>query len=114
MSGPCPPYPSKAPLFPWLAPLPATSHSLFLPACFAGEFKEATQGIGPIKGMSFSSDGRFLALGGEDGAIEVLEWPSMKRKLRCASAGAACILAGVGGRPGAEGDARQRHRSGPA
>lgn len=47
-----------------------------------GEFKEATRGIGPVKGMSFSSDGRLLALGGEDGSIEVWEWPAMKRRLR--------------------------------
>lgn len=32
--------------------------------------------------MSFSSDGRFLALGGEDGWVEVWEWPHMKRRLR--------------------------------
>ncbi len=48
----------------------------------AGEFKEATRGIGPVKGMSFSSDGRQLALGGEDGSIEVWEWPAMRRRLR--------------------------------
>lgn len=47
-----------------------------------GEFKEATSGIGPIKGMSFSGDGRLLALGGEDGSIEVWEWPHMRRRLR--------------------------------
>ncbi|KAL4422678.1 hypothetical protein ABPG75_008875 [Micractinium tetrahymenae] len=47
-----------------------------------GDFKEATAGIGPVKGMSFSSDGRLLALGGEDGGIEVWEWPHMRRRLR--------------------------------
>ncbi len=57
----------------------------------AGEFKEATAGIGPVKGMSFSSDGRLLALGGEDGSIEVWEWPHMRRRLRWAcQAGGGC------------------------
>jgi WD40 repeat protein len=58
----------------------------------AGEFKQQTKSIGPIKGMSFSSDGRLLALGGEDGSIEVWEWPLMRRRLRCA-----CWLAGRAG-----------------
>lgn len=47
-----------------------------------GEFKEATRGVGAVKGMSFSSDGRLLALGGEDGSVEVREWPLMQRRLR--------------------------------
>lgn len=52
------------------------------PAWSAGDFKKRTKGIGPIKGMSFSGDGRLLALGGEDGWIEVWEWPAMKRLRR--------------------------------
>jgi WD40 repeat protein len=32
-----------------------------------------------VKAISFSSDGRQLALGCEDGRIEVLEWPSGRR-----------------------------------
>lgn len=47
-----------------------------------GAFKEATAGIGPVKSMSFSSDGRLLALGGEDGSIDLWEWPHMTRRLR--------------------------------
>lgn len=55
---------------------------LNVPCLSSGEFKERTKAIGPLKGMSFSSDGRLLALGGEDGAVELWEWPQMQRKLR--------------------------------
>ncbi|KAL4852880.1 SEC12-like protein 2 [Chlorella vulgaris] len=48
----------------------------------SGRSLERTKAIGPLKGMSFSSDGRLLALGGEDGAVELWEWPQMQRKLR--------------------------------
>lgn len=66
-----------------------------MPAPHAGEFKQATAGIGPVKGMSFSSDGRLLALGGEDGSIEVWEWPHMRRRLRWAGpAGGRCASGG--------------------
>eukprot|EP00887_Chlorella_sp_A99_P000209 scaffold13.g209.t1 len=45
-------------------------------------FKEATADVGAVKGMSFSSDGRWLALGGEDGSVDIREWPHMRRRLR--------------------------------
>ena len=47
-----------------------------------GDFKARTAGIGAVKGLSFSSDGRLLALGGEDGSIELWEWPAMRRAAR--------------------------------
>lgn len=76
--------PLKASTGPVAGPLnvtPSIGGVQFFPG--AGEFKEAARGIGPVKGMSFSSDGRLLALGGEDGGIEVWEWPAMRRRLRC-------------------------------
>jgi prolactin regulatory element-binding protein len=47
-----------------------------------GEFDAAGKRFGAIKCMSFSSDGRWLALGGEDGSLEVVEWPSLTSKRR--------------------------------
>jgi prolactin regulatory element-binding protein len=41
------------------------------------EFNTKGSKFGAIKGLSFSSDGRFLALGGEDGTIEIVSWPSL-------------------------------------
>ena len=41
------------------------------------EFDTKGSKFGAIKGLSFSSDGRTLALGGEDGMIEIVSWPSL-------------------------------------
>jgi prolactin regulatory element-binding protein len=41
------------------------------------EFDTKGSKFGAIKGLSFSSDGRFLGLGGEDGNIEIVSWPSL-------------------------------------
>ena len=41
------------------------------------EFDEKGSKFGVIKALSFSSDGKTLALGGEDGTIELVSWPSM-------------------------------------
>jgi len=41
------------------------------------EFDAKGSKFGAIKGLSFSSDGRFLALGSEDGIIEIVSWPSL-------------------------------------
>ena len=44
-------------------------------------------GLGMVKCLAFSTNGRLLALGGDDGAITVLDWPSLHARadLRCAS-----------------------------
>lgn len=42
------------------------------------EFDTKGSKFGAIKGLSFSSDGRFLALGGEDGIVEIVSWPSLE------------------------------------
>jgi len=42
------------------------------------EFDTKGSKFGAIKGLSFSSDGRFLAVGGEDGMIEIMSWPSLE------------------------------------
>jgi prolactin regulatory element-binding protein len=42
------------------------------------EFDTKGSKFGAIKGLSFSSDGRSLALGGEDGVIEIVSWPSLE------------------------------------
>lgn len=44
------------------------------------ETDEKCKQIGAVKSMSFSSDGRLLALGGEDGTITVLDWPSLETR----------------------------------
>ena len=77
---------------PWPGPARAakTNHPHTTPS--AGEFKEASRGVGAVKGMSFSGDGRLLALGGEDGSIEVWEWPAMRRRLRCARSRLSVLL----------------------
>jgi hypothetical protein len=41
---------------------------------------ERTKSVGMAKGLSFSADGRQLAVGAEEGTITVLEWPSLARK----------------------------------
>ena len=45
------------------------------------EFDEKGSKFGFIKTLSFSSDGRLLAMGSEDGCIDVVDWPSLKPKL---------------------------------
>ena len=52
----------------------------------AGEVRQALQSMGMVKALAFSRDGRRLALGGEDGSITVLDWPSARisAALRCA------------------------------
>jgi len=47
-------------------------------ALLTGDLEANGRKFGVIKSMSFSSDGRRLVLGGEDGAIEVVAWPSLK------------------------------------
>lgn len=41
------------------------------------DFDDKGSAFGPIKSLSFSSDGRLLALGGEDGTIDIVNWPSL-------------------------------------
>ena len=48
----------------------------------AGEGTEVLKGLGDVKCISFSRNGRLLAVGCEDGSLQVLEWPSLQtRKL---------------------------------
>ena len=42
------------------------------------EFDAKGSAFGAIKALSFSMDGRLLALGGEDGSVEIVSWPSME------------------------------------
>lgn len=35
-----------------------------------------------MKSLAFSSDGRLLALGGEDGSIDVRDWPGLRSRRR--------------------------------
>lgn len=63
--------------------------------------------FGMIKSMSFSANGRMLALGGEDGSIEIVAWPSLAslarwqaskkaiRNLDFSSAHSDCVIAAV-------------------
>ena len=46
------------------------------------EFDEVGATVGVIKSLSFSSDGRRLALGGEDGSIQVVSWPNLAPEAR--------------------------------
>ena len=43
---------------------------------------ETNKRFGAVKSMSFSSDGRLLALGGEDGTVDIVAWPSLETKRR--------------------------------
>lgn len=47
-----------------------------------GETVERCSKFGAIKTLSFSADGRQLALGGEDGSIEIVAWPSLVSERR--------------------------------
>ena len=51
----------------------------------AGGSAERLHRVGVVSCMAFSRDGRLLALGGQDGSIQVLEWPSLRAhaELRC-------------------------------
>lgn len=46
------------------------------------EFDEKGSKFGFIKTLSFSSDGRLLAMGSEDGCIDIVSWPSMEQRQR--------------------------------
>jgi WD40 repeat protein len=60
----------------------AVDPSVLCVACAArtGAVAEQLRKLGSVKCMVFSSDGRLLALGGEDGSIQVLEWPSLTKR----------------------------------
>ena len=47
----------------------------------AEPFASKAADIGPLKCLSFSSDGSLVALGGEDGSIQIARWPTLERKL---------------------------------
>ena len=67
-------------------------HSLFsgndMAHCrpIAGEVAAQLAGLGMVKCMAFSRSGRLLALGGDDGSLTVLDWPTLRvrAELRCA------------------------------
>ncbi|KAK9814839.1 hypothetical protein WJX72_012445 [[Myrmecia] bisecta] len=46
-----------------------------------GATAERLKGLGMVKCMTFSQDGRLLALGGEDGSLQVLDWPSVRTRI---------------------------------
>lgn len=54
----------------------------------AGPKSDLLKGLGHIKCLGFSRNGRLLALGGEDSSLLILEWPSatIKKQLLCAPA----------------------------
>lgn len=56
-------------------------------SAWAGEVAARLAGLGMVKCLAFSTNGRLLALGGDDGAITVLDWPSLHARadLRCDS-----------------------------
>jgi WD40 repeat protein len=47
-----------------------------------GDFDERSKRFGAVKALSFSADGRLLALGCEDGALEIVSWPGLETKTR--------------------------------
>lgn len=51
----------------------------------AAKAAEQLAALGAVKCMGFSSDGRLLALGGEDGSLVVLDWLTLRARLelRC-------------------------------
>ncbi|KAL6770646.1 SEC12 [Auxenochlorella protothecoides x Auxenochlorella symbiontica] len=46
-----------------------------------GSFASRAPSIGALKCLSFSSDGRLLVMGGEDGSVRIVHWPSLEPKL---------------------------------
>lgn len=65
----------SGPAFPELTPTATpSSHP-------AGTFASKAPSIGALKCLSFSSDGRLLVMGGEDGSVRILHWPSLAPKL---------------------------------
>lgn len=48
----------------------------------AGDFGERAAAFAKINCMAFSRDGRLLALGGEDGAVSLLDFPSLALRQR--------------------------------
>jgi hypothetical protein len=58
-----------------------TAASLCLLAT-ADDFAERAGGLASINCLAFSRDGRMLALGGEDGSITLLDWPSLTQRQR--------------------------------
>lgn len=47
-----------------------------------GPFHATSKRFGPVKSLGFSSNGRLLAVGGEDGFLEVVAWPGLVSKAR--------------------------------
>ncbi|KAK9832796.1 hypothetical protein WJX81_001956 [Elliptochloris bilobata] len=60
-----------------LEPLPGAPPRL-VPAL--GEVAARLAGLGMVKCLAFSGSGRLLALGGDDGTLVVLDWPSLRTR----------------------------------
>lgn len=43
-----------------------------------GAWEKIAQKIGMLKSLCFSSEGNLLALGGEDGTVQILKWPTLE------------------------------------
>lgn len=63
----------------------SVSHIRIL-ACAEGDIAERLRNVGEVKCIAASSDGRLLGVGTGDGALAVLEVPSMRTKaeIKCA------------------------------
>jgi len=47
----------------------------------AGEEAGVLAALPVVKCLAFSGDGRLLAIGGEDGALTVLDWPTLRTRV---------------------------------